>query len=112
MFAIQDEIAASVAAALELELFGTRSIGDSGARTASVEAHDAYLRGLHQLATQRSEDILKARDSFQRAIDIDPGYAAAHAMLASTFYFAQMYGVVSSDEALPRRSAQPRRLSR
>lgn len=100
VFAIQDEIARSVAAALEVRLLGDRLPERHGSRTENVEAHDAYLLGLHGLATQRSEDILRSRESFLRAIRLDPGYAAAHAALAMAVISAQGYGLMNRDEAL------------
>jgi TolB-like protein/DNA-binding winged helix-turn-helix (wHTH) protein/Flp pilus assembly protein TadD len=100
VFAIQDEIAANVADALQIELLGGRLADRSASRTENVEAHDAYLLGLHYRRTKRSEDFFRARDSFQRAIDLDSDYAAAHAWLASTLVDAQGYGVIDLDEAL------------
>jgi TolB-like protein/Tfp pilus assembly protein PilF len=98
VFAIQDEIAASVAEALQIRLLGSSGNGSAGARTASADAHDAFLLGLHYLATQRSEDIFKSRDAFQRAIELDPDYAAAHAMLAASLFSAQVYGLLAPEE--------------
>jgi len=99
IFRIQDEIAQSVAGALRIELAGGELPEQSSARTASFEAHDAYLRGLHYIRTQRSEDIAQARTFFERAIELDPEYAAAHAELALALLTAHMYGAIDADEA-------------
>lgn len=100
VFAIQDEIARSVAAALEVRLLGDPLPERHGSRTDNVEAHDAYLLGLHGLATQRSEEILRARESFLRAIRLDPEYAAAHAALALAVLTAHGYGLMKAADAL------------
>jgi TolB-like protein/class 3 adenylate cyclase len=99
IFAIQDEIAASVAAALSVELLGS---GPRGSRTDNVEAHDAVLRGLHYLGTQQSESIFKAIDSFQRATELDPGYADAFAWLPTALFAAQVYGLMSAEDMAAR----------
>jgi TolB-like protein/Flp pilus assembly protein TadD len=98
IFAIQDEIAMSVADALQIRLVGTRGVNGPASRTDVMEAHDAYLRGLYYLATQRRDDVLNARDSFERAIELDPNYATAHAMLATALFVAQAYAIVDFEE--------------
>ncbi|MCE2843057.1 MAG: TIR domain-containing protein [Novosphingobium sp.] len=75
LFAVQDEIAAAVAAALSAELNG----GPEPHRgTTNLAAYDAYLKGkaLYQLSTgeQSSRDALA---KFEEAIELDPSYAAA-----------------------------------
>src|SRR5690606_34076542 len=100
VFAIQDEIARNVAAALEVRLLGGELPRASGARTDSTEAHDAYLLGLHHLRTQRSEDLFLARDLFARATALDPAYAAAYADLAIAWLTAYRYGLVEREDAL------------
>ena len=102
VFAIQDEIAENVARALEVGLLGERAARRSGARTGDVEAHDAYLRGVHYLRRLRSEDLARARAELERAIELDPGYAAAYAELGNAFLAAQSYGLMEPADALAR----------
>jgi serine/threonine-protein kinase len=102
VFAMQDEIAASVAEALEIRLLPSRDVDGPTSRTESIAAHDAYLLGLYYLRAQRSADIFTAVDSFERAIELDPNYAAAHALLASSLFTAQTYGLMSLDETRAR----------
>jgi DNA-binding winged helix-turn-helix (wHTH) protein/Tfp pilus assembly protein PilF len=53
--------------------------------TESADAYRAYLRGRHDW-NQRSEGSLKrAIESFQRAVYIDPGFAAAYSGLADCY---------------------------
>lgn len=84
MFELQSEIAESVASALQLRL-SSAAEGAMGARgTASVEAHEHYLRGRAYLKemTRRSVDL--SRRSFGNAIALDPAYALAHAGMAES----------------------------
>jgi tetratricopeptide (TPR) repeat protein len=99
VFAIQDEIATSVAAALRIELFGGELAERSGARTDNVAAYDAYLLGMHYRRRLRIEDSPLVRESFQRAIQLDPGYAAPYAGLAIAVLTAQSSGVMDRHEA-------------
>lgn len=100
IFDVQDEIAARVAGALQVRLLGSEVSLTDGRRTANVEAHDAYLFGLHHLRTQRSEDIARARAYFERAIELDDEYAAAYAGLAFAFMNARIYGLMPPQDAI------------
>ncbi len=81
VFAVQSEIAGTVT----LEL--TRSLVDNGAGpqvgTDDLQAYDFYLRGrdLYNRAAEQ-EDDMAALAMFDRAIEADPSYAAAHAARA------------------------------
>jgi len=81
MFAVQDEIAGEIANKLQLTM--TES-ANTGRPTDSEEAYDNFLRGLHFLQ-EGWATFLKARDYFISAIEIDPEYAQAHALLALTY---------------------------
>jgi tetratricopeptide (TPR) repeat protein len=83
VFAIQDEIASSVVSALGLSLGqreGRHLIKQS---TTKVEAYEFYLRGrkLFQKWTRQNIDL--GREMFERAVAIDPNFAAAWAGLAT-----------------------------
>jgi TolB-like protein/Tfp pilus assembly protein PilF len=82
VFAVQDEIAGAVVAALKARLLPGRSVA-SLHRTASSEAHDQFLLGQAIVRRGRYDDWQRALATFQRAIDLDPGYAAAYAGLAT-----------------------------
>ncbi|MET0656261.1 MAG: TIR domain-containing protein [Pseudoxanthomonas sp.] len=83
VFAVQSEIADTVASALAAQVAEPASAEDERAAsggTASVPAFDAYLRGrsLYDLsADEESERAALAQ--FDAAISLDPKYAAAHA---------------------------------
>ena len=56
----------------------------------SLAAHDYVLRGKTQLGRYTDENVKSALVSFQKAIEISPSYAEAHAWLAQchTWQFA------------------------
>jgi serine/threonine-protein kinase len=64
-------------------LIGAESVATHARRpTANPEAFREYLRGRYFWNNRTEADLKRAAASFQRAIDIDPGYALAYAGLA------------------------------
>ena len=88
VFAVQDEIARAVVAALRPKLASGAQPSTRGYRTASPEVYDLYLRG-RQLGRRISPEGWKeAMATLERALDLDPGYAPAWAELArATFWY-------------------------
>ena len=83
IFAIQDEISASVAAALKVTLFGAageKVVNNRG--TESVEAYDLYLRGRYLREHLSRDNIQQSIAVLHEAVAIDPNYAAAWAQLS------------------------------
>jgi serine/threonine-protein kinase len=95
VFAVQDDIAASVTQALKLKLLGGTAAAAPGARETRVPAaHDAYLQGRKLFDSSAGEAALRgAIAKFDAAIGADPTYAApwsgkARALLALASQFA------------------------
>ena len=80
VFAIQDEIGRAVVEALTVELLHGRF--PPPRRETSSEAFRQFLIGRHSLNRASAEGFEMARVAFERAVDLDPGYAAAWAGLA------------------------------
>src|SRR5207237_7145840 len=53
--------------------------------TRNPEAYDTFLRGRDQAMRKTREDTVQGRRLFERAIELDPGFAMAYVGLASTF---------------------------
>ena len=84
VFEIQDQIAASVATALK-GMLSTEEREALRRPEAQVEAYEHFLRGRQHLHAQTSTSFDIAEREFLRAIEIDPGYAPAHAGLAQVY---------------------------
>ncbi len=80
IFAIQDEIAASIAKALKVELLGNTET--AATEVVNVEAYDYYLKGLQGMRVNTFEVLKAAEENFAAARRIDPGFAAAYARQA------------------------------
>ncbi len=103
VFAVQDEITREIVSALQLRLVaagGSRGMSARGG-TKNLEAYDLYLRAL-PLYKGRSAGLLEAERHLVDAISRDPGYARAHAMLASTLLAQPYYVSVSAREVAAR----------
>jgi TolB-like protein len=68
IFAIQREIAQSIAVQLEVRLSGADERALAAGQTGSTEAHDAYLRGRYLWSQRTEETPRNAISEFQRAV--------------------------------------------
>jgi TolB-like protein/DNA-binding winged helix-turn-helix (wHTH) protein len=84
IFAVQDEIARAVSAAMQVKL----RVGDLArmpGMTDDVEAYDEYLRGRALNLVARPESYPLAIAHMQRATAIDPGFSMAWSGLSGTY---------------------------
>lgn len=95
IFAIQDEISESIAAALKVKLVGAIP------RTRNIEAYQNYLKGLYFYQRYNAESLLRARESFEEALHHDPGFAPAHAGLAVFYYGLGAVGIKRMTDMAP-----------
>jgi len=93
VIAIQEEIAIEIATALETAMDPDALARMVSSGTLSVPAFNAYLQGLaygaSTVSTGDRYTFLGARDSFERAIELDPDFALAYWKLAD-FWLVQM----------------------
>ena len=91
VFEIQDEIAGNIVRALRVVLSEDEKRAIEKAPTENVEAYEYYLRGRQFFHQFRRSGIQFARRMFERAIEIDPGFAMAYAGIADSCSFLYMY---------------------
>jgi adenylate cyclase len=105
VFAIQTEIARRVAEALRLSLAGPALGRSQRYAPGNLAAYEYYLRG-RQLAAELSDTgLMHAPKLFERAIELDPGYAQAYAGLADILAQLLLWRLVDAETALPRAAA-------
>jgi tetratricopeptide (TPR) repeat protein len=99
IFAIQEEIAMSIAQTLEVTLDSEgqplRSAG-----TNNLEAFKLYVRG-RSFLFQRGARLHSAIDCLKKAVSLDPNYALAWSGLADAYHGVGFYGLASPENCMP-----------
>ena len=108
VFAVQDEIARTIAARLQLSLAADRPGQQMQPPTRHMGAYELYLKG-RGLLYQRGLSIPKAIDCFTQAVDLDPAYAQAWAGLADGYTTSGYSGLKPAVEVMPRALEAARR---
>lgn len=110
IFAIQAEIAAAVARALELEITGSSRWATAG-ETGDLEARESYYRALfiYNDAERFRTDTSRALELFRAAAAADPEFALARATLASALCTAAVRGLLRPDAVLDEARAEAER---
>src|SRR5262245_33923128 len=78
IFAIQDDITRRITGALAVQLTNVEQARVAAKPPDSLEAYDLVLRGRDFLSRLTRSATSNARIMFERAIDLDPNYGAAH----------------------------------
>jgi TolB-like protein/cytochrome c-type biogenesis protein CcmH/NrfG len=84
IFAVQEQIARSVAGSLKLTLLGGPPPGPPN-RSENAEAYDAYLQGRYFAELQGKENLQRAVGYYERATKLDPHYVPAWTGLAEVY---------------------------
>ena len=100
IFAIQDEIARSIAERLKITLESDQPEQLVQAGTENLEAYQLYLKG-RALLYRRGGAIPRAADCFDRAVKLDPDYALAWAGLADSYTTLGYYGLAHPQSCMP-----------
>jgi adenylate cyclase len=111
IFAVQDEITAAVSAAILPTM--ERSERERAARKPpdSLDAWECYHRGLWHFSKMEAEENTRAIGFFERGVELDPGFAAAHAALslAAVVQAVTFRPQAERQTLLPRTGEQARR---
>ena len=99
VFAIQTEVALHIAAALSAELTPNERQRIQREPTRDVQAYEAYLRGRQLLVRYNTGDLRQSLGFFDRALEHDPGFAAAHVGLALTYTELAEQGALDRSQA-------------
>ena len=104
IFAIQDEISASIVNSLSDTLGIKAEAAPHVKAAANPEAYNAYLLGQHLIKKRTKGDIEASIPNYERAIALDPTYAPAHAGLGLAWYLLTAsrptYGTLTLEESL------------
>lgn len=92
LFAVQDEIVQSIVGTLAVRVQEVELERTMRKATDNLEAYDYVLRGREYLSRTTLSMNIKARQMFQRAIELDPRYASAYVGLGWTYRKAVGHG--------------------
>ena len=98
VFAVQSEVASRITQSLALELLPSQHAPLLLSPTKDSAAHEAYLKGIYYLNSS-GENYERAREYFEKAVQLDPKYAPAYASLAEYYW---------STDKLPPQLAMPK----
>ena len=100
---LQDEVARDIANEIRVELTPQERARLATPRPVNPEAYDAYIKGRSSMCGANTDDgVRTAIKYFERAIELDPTYAAPYAGLADA------YSTQGFSYSLPPREAYPR----
>lgn len=77
--------------------------------TLNPSAREAFDQGNALLNSRSQVDLQRARLAFTRAVELDPGFAPAHATLSNTLTVLSVFGVEPPRQVLPEASRSARR---
>ncbi len=100
VFAIQEEIAQSIARALSIRLIGRAERSLVSKHTDNLEAYDLYLKGLHRWHKQTKEDMSRAIQNFEQAVTKDPNFAPAYVGTSDCYRLLGWWGALPPGEAM------------
>jgi TolB-like protein/Flp pilus assembly protein TadD len=102
LFALQDEVASSIATALVDSFKGLAVNQNPGARTTNLQAFEAYRTGRLHWWRRSPQELQKAIALFATALEHDPLYAPAYAGIADSWILLSLYGDLDRMKAIER----------
>jgi TolB-like protein/DNA-binding winged helix-turn-helix (wHTH) protein len=109
VLALQGDVARAIVSEINIKVIAQEHARLASSRPVNPEAYQAYLRGDYFLAKRTPNDIRKAIELFQHAIEIDPNYAMGYAGLAGSYSHTVGYGILTSQESLSRTESAARK---
>ena len=109
IFELQDQVTENVVGAIAPQLERAEIERARQKPTDSLDAYDHYLRGMTNLHRGTRESIDEALARFNRALQLDPNFASAHAMAAWCHVWRKVNGWMTDR---PREIAEGARLAR
>jgi adenylate cyclase len=92
LFALQDEITEHIVTALQIELTVGEQMRVHRKHTRSIAAWNLLTKGVGHFYRVNKVDNAAARQWFEKAIEVDRGYALAYALLAWTYWLEAFHG--------------------
>jgi TolB-like protein/Tfp pilus assembly protein PilF len=99
LFAIQTEIATTIANKLKATLTPDEKERIERVPTENLQAYNLYLSGRQNLYQRKEENLRRARELFEQAIALDPKFAKAYSGLSDTLNILYTnFGAIQPDD--------------
>ena len=105
IFDVQDEITLAVVGALKVMLFGAEKAALLKRSTDDAAVHELFLKGRYYSYKYSAEGWTRAIEFFQRAVELQPDYAPAHAGMAVCYGCLWFFGVLPARQTVPQSKA-------
>lgn len=105
VLSVKQAITREVTENLKLRLSGEQEQKLTRRDTTNPEAYQFYLRGRYFWNKRTAEDLTKAIEQFQQAIESDPNYALGYVGLTDSYLLLDDYVGVPTSETLPKAKA-------
>ena len=92
LFAVQDELAEKIGAALQTELIGSETESAQEVTESEIAAYDLYLAAREKIHSRDPEEMYAAVELLDRALAMDPDYAPALAQKALGIFLLSDHG--------------------
>ncbi len=103
LFAIQTEIATTIADKLKATLKPDEKERITKVPTENLQAYNLYLAGRQNVYQRKVENLQRARELFEQAIALDPKFAKAYSGLSDTLMILYSnFGALEPDVVLPK----------
>jgi serine/threonine protein kinase/tetratricopeptide (TPR) repeat protein len=101
ILALQSELARAIAREIKIVLTPAEEARLDLTHSVDPEAYQLVLRARSLWSKRTEEDLMKAKQLFEQAIEKDPSYAQAYAGLADVYNMLASYYFVSPSDAYP-----------
>lgn len=92
VFAIQDEIARAITDALAERLDVAIEGAEISGGTDDIDAYEAFLAGRENFINRNYENLPRAIELLESAVEVDPGFARAHGWLSMAYVVSPSWG--------------------
>jgi len=105
ILALHSDLARAIAGQVQIALTPAEQSQLGRGRPVDPEAYEAYLKGRYHWNRRSADDLKKATEYFQRAIERQPNYAPAYTGLADCAGVAGFWSLVAPDEGCSKAKA-------
>ena len=98
LYQIQDQLSRKVISNLQIQLLPEEDKALSTIPTENSEAYELFMRARQHISRMSDDEIAMAIDLMENALELDPDFAEAHALLSTLYTMRFFYGNLSKEE--------------